>query len=144
MIAQPSHTAHDSASPELAVDLTPLLDILFILIVFFLLTAGAVFHSFDLELPKSVSDSLTLNDEPKHILLEIQAQDYRIDGVQMANFESFKNAIQQATANKPDHGVVIASEKSASIDRLMQLLTYLQANGIETANILMLKEQNET
>lgn len=140
MIVNPSETPHDGTLQGLVADLTPLLDILFILIVFFLLTAGAVFHSMELELPKSVSETLALETSPKNITLEIHKNYYRIDGRHIPTFESLQSGIQEAATNKPEHKIIIASDKKASVDQLMRVLTYLQSTDIDTANILMLKD----
>jgi biopolymer transport protein ExbD len=75
----------DTVLSDIAPDLTPMLDILFILLVFFILTAGAVFQSLELTLPENVSEELELAHEPKHIMLEIRPQNYALDGEEFLN-----------------------------------------------------------
>lgn len=140
MITLRHNDPHDGSLRDLAPDLTPMLDILFILLVFFMLTAGAVFQSLDVKLPSSVSEELTLLDKPKHIMLEIRGDSYALDGKKLADFSSMKDAISAAKKAKPDYELVIAGDKTITIDRLLKVLTYLQSQGIETANILMKKE----
>ncbi|WP_169567500.1 ExbD/TolR family protein [Sneathiella limimaris] len=121
-------------------DLTTLLDILFILLVFFILTAGAVYRSLDLTLPKSVSEQQTRTAEQKHIMLELRADNYAVDGTEFSDLEGLKKALEDTLAQKPEHKLVIAGDKSVSLERLLGVLTYLQSQGIEAANILMQKE----
>lgn len=129
----------DSLS-DFAPDLTPMLDILFILLVFFILTAGAVFQSLELTLPENVSEELDLAQEPKHILLEIRPQGYALDGQLVAQLDELKIEVTNVVRAKPDFELVVAGDKDASIERLLNVLTYLQSQGIVAANILMQKE----
>lgn len=132
---------NESALADLMPDLTPMLDILFILLVFFMLSAGAVFQSLDLTLPSSVTEELAVVNEPKHIMLEIRAHDYAVDGQAIINFEQLQQSIAKTVKQKPEHEVIIAGDKDISIERLLKVLTHLQSQGIQTANILMQKEQ---
>lgn len=126
---------------ELAPDLTPMLDILFIMLVFFMLTAGAVFQSLELKLPSSVMEELTLLNEPKHIMLEIRENSYSLDNNAIDSFDDLRKAIPELIKEKPDYELIIAGDKRISIERLLKVLTYLQSQGIDAANILM---QNES
>lgn len=137
MIHHQQKSFHGHALRDLAPDLTPMLDILFIMLVFFMLTAGAVFQSLDLKLPSSVSDELSLVDEPKHMMLEIHAQAYVLDGQAIDDFDQLKAAVAAGVAANPGHELIIAGDKHISIERLLRVLTYLQSQGNQAANILM-------
>ncbi|OUR75412.1 hypothetical protein A9Q83_18525 [Alphaproteobacteria bacterium 46_93_T64] len=121
-------------------DLTSLLDILFILLVFFILSAGASYRSLDLTLPKNVSEETTLPTPQKHIMLEIRAEGYAIDGRKFSTLQQLKSDLLQTLRTKPDPKLVVAGDKSASIERLLNVLTFLQSKGIKAANILMQQE----
>jgi len=119
---------------DLAPDLTPMLDILFILLVFFILTAGAVFKTLNIQLPSAVSEETPTNN---NIMVEIAPTEYAVEGVTVANIEELKTAILKAVAQNPKGEIIIAGDKDVSIQRLLGLLTELQAQGITTANILI-------
>jgi biopolymer transport protein ExbD len=140
MIQLQSTHRHDGTLQDLAPDLTPMLDILFILLVFFMLTAGAVFQSLDLTLPSNVAEKLPVMDEPKHIMVEIRKNGYAVDGKAIANFAALQQQLPAIIAARPEHELIIASDKTIPIERLLHVLTYLQAQGIAAANILMQSE----
>ncbi len=124
-------------------DLTPMLDILFILLVFFMLTAGVVYQSLDLTLPSSVEEELTLLNEPKHIMLEIRQESYAVDGQEIQHFDELKSVIPKVIKQKDGYELIVAGDKNIPIEKLLKVLTYLQTQGIETANILMQKEKTK-
>lgn len=132
---------HGNQAFDSAPDLTPMLDILFIMLVFFMLTAGAIFQSLDLTLPSSVMEELSILNKPKHIMLEIREDSYSLDNKDITAFDKLKAAIPEIIKEKPEHELIIAGDKDIPIERLLKTLTYLQSQGIKAANILM---QNET
>lgn len=131
---------HEAGLHDLMPDLTPILDILFILLVFFMLTAGAVVQSIDIALPSSVEEELTLVNEPKHIMLEIHTDRFVVDGEQIFTLAALKQHMPNVIAQKPDYKLVVAGDKNIPIERLLKVLTFLQSQGIATANILMQEE----
>ncbi|MFT5703696.1 MAG: biopolymer transport protein ExbD [Rickettsiales bacterium] len=132
--------SHHELFEDLAPDLTPMLDIIFILLVFFMLTYGAVFKSLDLNLPASVAENQMFLNEESNITLEIYKDYFALDGEKISDFNVLKTAIIAAVENDNEAKFVIASDKEVSIEKLLKLLTYLQSQGITNANILMKNE----
>ena len=121
-------------------DLTTLLDILFILLVFFILTAGAVYQSIDLTLPKSASEDAPRPAKADHLLLELRSETYAVNGEEISTLDELKSLIPTVLKNNPDKQLVIAGDRTVSLERVLNVLTFLQSQGIEAANILMQKE----
>lgn len=140
MITHRTDDGKDNALADLAVDLTPMLDILFILLVFFLLTAGTVLRSLDLELPKSVTEDTQPLDAPKHVLLQIRQDGFKLDDRDLADMDALKAALPDTIRANPGHALVIASDRRVEADRLLGVLTQLQSMGIAAANILLNRE----
>tara|TARA_R100000005_G_scaffold38740_2_gene18114 strand:- start:553 stop:984 length:432 start_codon:yes stop_codon:yes gene_type:complete len=143
MIKLDHEDPHSGTLRDLAPDLTPMLDILFILIVFFLLTVGTVLRSLDLQLPSTVEEETAQVNTPKHIMLEIREGSYAIDGRTFSSFEDFKAGLHDSITAKPGHDVIVAGDRRISIEELLKVLTYLQSQGVDAANILMHKEQTQ-
>ena len=141
MIAFHHDDGNDTALADLAGDLTPMLDILFILLVFFLLTAGTTLRALDLELPKNVSEDLQPLDAPKHVLLQIKQDGFKIDDRALANFDALKAALPDAMRAHPEYSLIIASDRRVEVDRLLGVLTHLQSMGISATNILLNREE---
>lgn len=132
----------DDLFGDLAPDLTPMMDILFILLVFFMLTAGTVLHSLELTLPSSVAEELEMVNEPKHIMLEVGQTDFAIDGKKLSRLEDLKVKIATVLKRNAGYDLIIAGDEDVSMGRFLSVLTYLQSQGIQAANILMQKEES--
>jgi|GEM_PF-6677592 len=88
-----------------------MLNILFILLVFFILTACAAFQSLGLTLPSSVSEELSMVNEPKHFMLEIRQEGFVIDGKKVQNFKDLKLVIPKMIEQKKGYELVAAGDK---------------------------------
>ncbi|EGA64650.1 ExbD/TolR family protein [Vibrio brasiliensis] len=117
-------------------DLTPLLDIIFIVMVFLMLTAAVKLDSLEVDLPTVDSpvvsevenQSLTVN------ILESQPH-WAIDGKAYIDWENFTLALleEHKTNQQP---IVIGADKTADVQHLVKLLAFLQQNGIQATQLL--------
>ncbi|UUM33068.1 ExbD/TolR family protein [Vibrio japonicus] len=117
-------------------DLTPLLDIIFIVMVFLMLTAAVKLDSLEVDLPTTDSQAVS-EVENKSITVNILASEphWAIDSKEYINWENFSIALleQHKSNEKP---IVIGAEKTAEVQHLVQLLAFLQENGIQATQLL--------
>lgn len=117
-------------------DLTPLLDIIFIVMVFLMLTAAVKLESLQVDLPTSDShvtsavenDSLTINilaDQPH----------WAINGKTYIDWPNFTLALLEEH-HSTQQPITIAADKTADVQHLVKLLGFLQQNGIQATQLL--------
>jgi len=128
---------NNDSSEDLAPDLTPMLDILFILLVFFMLTVGTSIQSLEVVLPSAVSKELKTLDDPNYIILEIGHDGFVLEGRSVSQIDDLRSLAKQTMQSKPDQSWIIASDKKVEIETVLQALTFLQSEGITIANILV-------
>lgn len=119
-------------------DLTALIDIIFIVLVFLLLTANSQLLSLPVDVPQTSS---TIETVPAHktLAINIMANEpfWALDGERHDNWPQFLAAFTQAYNASPQATVVIAADKQAPIEPLMQLLAALQEKSISQTQIVM-------
>lgn len=119
-------------------DLTPLLDIIFIVMVFLLLTATVKLQSLEVSLPSAESESISNVDSQSFTINILENPPYwGLDGTPYPSWEHFTQALLKKVTQKPDFQVVIASDKTAEIQHMIKLLAFLQDNKIKATQILM-------
>ena len=118
-------------------DLTPLLDIIFIVMVFLLLTASVKLESLEVDLPSTDTTSVSEVDK-KSLTIDILDQEpyWAIDGKEYIDWENFKLALIEVTTSNIKQPVVIAADKTADVQNLVKLLSFLQENGIAATQLL--------
>ncbi|MCL1089594.1 biopolymer transporter ExbD [Shewanella profunda] len=122
-----------------SIDLTALIDIIFIVLVFLLLTANSQLLSLPVDVPQSPSSAMTVVENKQAITINIMATApyWAIDGEEFNDLATFTTAFAARFQAMPDATVIIAADKAAPVEPLMQLLALLQAQSISQTQILM-------
>ncbi len=136
MIEVPANKRGNIVS-DLMPDLTPLLDVMFMLIVFFLLTANAVPYALDVNLPEDNEDITQAVEDPDMLSVTLLPKEFgwKINDVSYEEENEFKNALKvKVIENKK---IIIIGDKDVSMDKLLQIMAFLRKNNIEAADIVM-------
>ena len=120
-------------------DLTPLIDIIFIVLVFLLLTANTQLLSLPVDVPTEADSSLNALTHDKHVAINILTADphWAINGTTYQNFDEFEAEFINIFNVDPDVKVVVAADKNAPVQPLMNVLALLQRQQISNTQILM-------
>lgn len=131
----------DNSSHGLTPDLTPLLDIIFIVMVFLMLTAAVKLDSLDVNLPSTDSKAVAEVDK-QSITVNILKDEphWAINGKSYIDWENFTIALLEESKST-DKPIVIGAEKTADIQSLVKLLGFLQENGIQATQLLTEESQ---
>lgn len=124
---------------SVGIDLTALIDIIFIVLVFLLLTANTQLLTLPVDIPTEASSELTALPQKQHIAINILATEpyWALDGEVFTDFDQFEAAFIQIFNRSPDISVVVAADKNAPIQLLMTILALLQRQQISNTQILM-------
>lgn len=128
-----------STSSDFKPDLTPLLDIIFIVMVFLLLTANINVKTMQLDIP--TTDQTQVLTEPKTQVIAVNilesAPNWAIDQTTYSTWASFSDALIETKKKFPKREVVIGSDKSVPVEKMLQLLAFMQQNKIDATSIMM-------
>ncbi|WP_226703945.1 ExbD/TolR family protein [Microbulbifer elongatus] len=123
---------------NLAPDLTPLLDIIFIVLVFLLLTANMRLASLPMDLPASEHIAAIMPSEPITISLSNRGPHlWGIGDRGFSNQAEFEQALLVALLAEPERAVALASDRNVPVQRMLDLFALLQKQGVAVAEIAM-------
>jgi biopolymer transport protein ExbD len=127
---------NETISRDQGPDLTPLIDMVFLLLIFFLLTSFFVRPSIPVELPEAAHTEIT---EHQDITITIEK-----DGTILLNGESvsergFVSAMQRLDSSLDDKQVVIQADKEVPFGRVIRVMDLTKKAGVK--NISFLVEQ---
>ncbi|MGF1724721.1 ExbD/TolR family protein [Photobacterium nomapromontoriensis] len=123
-----NHTLYAQDKP-LAVDISPLLDVVFILLIFFIVSAVFVRESgVDIERPQAAS-SQSLADQSVLIALTAQGQIWH-NGAQIG-----MTGVAPLLKQMPSKPVVIQADKAVAAGRLIQLLDLCKLNSEQSVSV---------
>lgn len=121
------------------IDLTPLIDIIFIVLVFLLLTANTQLLTLPIDVPTESDSQLQSLTQEQHITvnLMIDAPHWALDKQRFEQFDEFEQAFISQFKKTPKAKVIIAADKDAPVQPLMTLLALMQRQRISNTQILM-------
>lgn len=132
-------TSKPQQNSSLFPDLTPLLDLVFIVMVFLLLTANVEIKTMDVHIPQTEESDILSSPKKDIITVNILAREssWAIQGTPYSDWKLFTKELLTTVENSPQKTLVIAADKSASIEAMLKLLAFLQKNQINATNIMM-------
>ena len=132
---EPAHTGWRSLTP----DITPLLDIIFIVLVFLMLTANIPLQTLEVELPKTDSEALSSIQDNKAVTINLLAGSpaWALQGEKYQDWEQFRPVLLGQVETLKDAELVLASDKEVTVDNMLKLLAFLQEHQIQATQILM-------
>ncbi|WP_298442317.1 biopolymer transporter ExbD [uncultured Ferrimonas sp.] len=121
------------------IDLTSLIDIIFIVLVFLLLTANTQLMALPVDVPQQQETSLVNLNDGHALAVNVlpQAPYYALNQQPFGDFDQFKAAFIAAHKAHPERTVVVAADSQAPVQPLMKLLALLQAQRIDQTQIVM-------
>ncbi len=131
--------AANTAQSNLLPDLTPLLDVIFIVLVFFLLTAQTPLLELPLQLPQSREALPTASaGNAERLQIQLSAQGgWRFNGEQQADFSVLRTELIGALAAANAVGLDLALDRQAPLSAFLDLIALLQQQGIQDSRILL-------
>lgn len=122
---------------ELAPDLTPLIDVIFILVVFLILNFNAPEYFIKVDLPKdeeNISQNIIDKKDIK-IYIDKDIAGWKVNDLQIDKAANLRNKINILSKNYSESKILIYVDQDAQISRLITLLTILEKNNFKQTNI---------
>lgn len=114
-MASKRHAAQQEDDSD--IDLTPMLDVVFIMLIFFIVTASFIKEAgLEIERPDSTSSSTPPSSENQNVLIRVTAaSDIEIDG-RRVDIRSVRSVIQRKLAENPKGSIIINAHPESKAD----------------------------
>lgn len=115
------------------ISLTPLIDVVFILLVFFMLASSFLnWRSITLDSPKQTGRSASLEQA---LLIEVRADGLRLAGETMS-LDRIAGRAVAALAKKPDRPVLVRPDDGIAVQEVVQVVDALAAAGVVNLSLI--------
>ena len=99
------------------IDLTPMLDVIFIMLIFFIVTASFTKEiSIDTDIQKANNASPTIDNKPKNILVIINSNNELTIDNRHVDIRAIRSLITQKTAENPNAEVFIKAHEASTVE----------------------------
>jgi len=122
------YSARRKYSPMADINVTPMVDVMLVLLVIFMVTAPLLTVGVPVDLPKTKAAAMNNDDKPLVVSVKkdgtIFLQDTQIE------MDSLGPRLAAITASKPDTTVYVRADKDINYGVFAEVLAELQSNGI--------------
>jgi biopolymer transport protein ExbD len=123
----------DRRKSESEVNLTPMLDVVFIMLIFFIVTASFVKES-GIEISRPGA-STAVRKEKGNILIAISANDQIWMNRRQVDPRALRANIERAHAENPQGAVIIQADKDAKTGLLVQVMDAARSAGVKSISL---------
>ena len=109
------------------INVTPLVDVMLVLLVIFMITAPLLTSSVEVDLPRTQAAQSRGQDEPLIVTLTAQNKLY-IQDAEIAE-GALVARLQAITQNKPDTRIFMRADKTITYGRVMEVMGTISAGG---------------
>ena len=116
------------AQPMSDINMTPLIDVMLVLLVIFMITAPLMATSLKLDLPKSDAGQPT--DTPQFISVALDPQGRLYFGDEVVDVATFNTRVAEAARKNPQTEVQLRADQSVAYGRVAELIGLIQKAGL--------------
>jgi biopolymer transport protein TolR len=123
--------------PLAEINVTPLVDVMLVLLIIFMVTAPLMTSGVSVDLPKTNAQQLNSDSEPLTVTIKADGSIFLQDqGVDLADLVTKLQAIAQ---NNPDRRIFVRGDKDLAYGRIMEVMGTITQGGF--TKVALLAEQ---
>jgi biopolymer transport protein TolR len=126
--------ARRKAQPMSEINVTPMVDVMLVLLVIFMVTAPLLTVGVPVQLPKTKAAAMTNPDEPIVISVEKEGKVF-LQETEIA-LDEIGPRLAAITANKPDTTIYVRADQDTNYGMFAQVLAELQASGFSKVGLI--------
>jgi biopolymer transport protein TolR len=126
--------ARRKAQPMSEINVTPMVDVMLVLLVIFMVTAPLLTVGVPVQLPKTKAAAMTNPDEPIVISVEKEGKVF-LQETEIA-LDEVGPRLAAITANKPDTTIYVRADQDTNYGMFAQVLAELQASGFSKVGLI--------
>jgi biopolymer transport protein TolR len=116
-----------STRPMSDINVTPMVDVMLVLLVIFMVTAPLLTVGVQVDLPKSKADALPGQDEPLAVSVDAEGNIFLQDTE--VELENLGPRLMAITNNNPEARIFVRGDKAINYGRVMQIMGTVNAAG---------------
>ena len=120
----------DDGAPMMEMNMTPLIDVLLVLLIMFIITIPVATHSVDIDLPQPNPNPPPVTVEPDKNKLVLTQDDRMLWNGEEINEGDLVNLLQQSLTIDPEPELQFEPEALASYDLSARVLNVIKASGV--------------
>lgn len=127
--------AHAEDNSE--IDLTPMLDVVFIMLIFFIVTASFIKErSLDVNVPDADTAQQPPDPDTKNILIQVNSNDEIFIDTRRVDIRAVRSLIAQKKAENPEGSVIVRAHEQSTAETYVSIADAAQEAKVSTVSLV--------
>jgi biopolymer transport protein TolR len=122
------------------INVTPLVDVMLVLLIIFMVTAPVLTRKISIELPSAQSSTPIQDDRPVTVTVERNGQ-FRVDGTAVFD-QRLIEEVKRRGGGKTGTTVFIEADGKVAYERVLQAMDSLRTGGIVSVSLVTVPKRN--
>lgn len=118
------------------INVTPLVDVMLVLLIIFMVTAPMMQQGIDIDLPETAASGIETNDEP--FILAIQANNKLYVAKEEVKLKGLRKKLKAIFKTRKNKQIYLKADKSVSYELVAKALAEIRAAGISNVGLVTL------
>lgn len=127
--------------PIAEINVTPLVDVMLVLLIIFMVTAPLMLNGINLELPKT-TESNSVTPQAKMVILSFSKEMKLFIGKEPVKFDSLSNELSKKLKKNDQDIVFLRADKEIKYGSVAKLMSYLKSQGFSKISLITELEKN--
>jgi biopolymer transport protein TolR len=123
-------------APMSEINVTPLVDVMLVLLIIFMVTAPMMQEGVSVDLPQAQGSPLDKKQEAEQIIITVAGPDKILVNETAVSEEQLLNTIVEATKKNPNTAVNLRGDKSVPYGTVIRIMAALISAGIQNVGII--------
>ena len=128
--------------PIADINVTPLVDVMLVLLIIFMVTAPLMLNGISLELPKTKENN-SVSSNSKMVILTFSKDMQLFIGKRKIKFSSMNNELKNALLKNGQDTIFLRADKEIRYGSVARLMSYLKSNGFSKISLITELERKE-
>jgi biopolymer transport protein ExbD len=125
---------HGGAAEDAEIDMTPMLDIVFIMLIFFIVTTSFVKES-GIEMQRPSGKSASTTKVKANVLVTINSTGAVVIDGKEVDIRSVRANVEKTLAESPDASVIVQAHKDSDTDILVGVVNAAKEAGVDKVSV---------
>jgi biopolymer transport protein ExbD len=129
-------TQEDADEVMNEINMTPLVDVMLVLLIVFIVTIPVLHHTVKVQLPRASAQPLDAREPPLRLTVQADGQ-YLLGQAPLATDAELARALAQAAQQAPDTELHIQGDRAARYEAVAQAMAAAQRAGLQKISFVM-------
>ena len=126
-------------SPMAEINVTPMVDVMLVLLIIFMVTAPLMMVKLPIELPKISAEEVGKPKEP--LMVGVNTDNQLFYGEEQVSHDEMVGRLAQVARDEPDRMVYVQADKSVDYGKVVELLGLVGQSGLAKVSLMAQQPQ---